>query len=400
MAIYRLKDDRLYPFHPRQVRDGLYEEEIEDLVWRFPEEVVGEPLFLVGRQQVVEGGSRPDIIALDDDARVVVVEVKREFDRRQLAQALEYAGWAQTTSLDEVAGVYQHQYGEDSDFFEAWREWGASKIPRILNPYPRMVVVARDFHERTRAALDFMQTAGMSVEVRTVTIHADRDDTIIEVGGVDVPSPQTLPTARPTQGDAERRYRHFGISLQDLVGAGLVVPGERLRFARPRLGRVYWGNITNDGIGIELDGQEFSSPSAAAMAAAQVGSYDGWYAWAVERDGDWVKLVELRARLLQVEDGTEEVATDNKESTDTNDIYSLVDRNGSVRSTWDTDRRSAIRLGSAIAHDGDRLLDAQHQIVGTYTVRGSYGGSTVTDVEVLFDGVLIRAGGEVLPESS
>jgi hypothetical protein len=136
------------------------------------------------------------------------------------------------------------------------------------------------------------------------------------------------------------------------------------------------------------------------MAAAQVGSYDGWYAWAVERDGDWVKLVELRARLLQVEDGTEEVATDNKESTDTNDIYSLVDRNGSVRSTWDTDRRSAIRLGSAIAHDGDRLLDAQHQIVGTYTVRGSYGGSTVTDVEVLFDGVLIRAGGEVLPESS
>jgi hypothetical protein len=36
----------------------------------------------------VEGGSRPDIIALDDDARVMVVEVKREFDRGQLAQAL------------------------------------------------------------------------------------------------------------------------------------------------------------------------------------------------------------------------------------------------------------------------------------------------------------------------
>src|SRR5438128_637249 len=32
MAIYKLKDEQLNPFHPRLAADGLYETEIEDLV--------------------------------------------------------------------------------------------------------------------------------------------------------------------------------------------------------------------------------------------------------------------------------------------------------------------------------------------------------------------------------
>ena len=41
-------------------------------------------------------------MALDKTGRVVVFEVKRDVDRRQLAQCLEYAGWARTTNLDEL----------------------------------------------------------------------------------------------------------------------------------------------------------------------------------------------------------------------------------------------------------------------------------------------------------
>jgi RecB family endonuclease NucS len=67
----------------------LYESEIEDLVWSNPEEVVGDSLFVVQRQPNLLRGGRPDIVALDRDARVVVIEVKRGFDRSQLAQCLE-----------------------------------------------------------------------------------------------------------------------------------------------------------------------------------------------------------------------------------------------------------------------------------------------------------------------
>jgi len=83
----------LVPF--RRLRGGaeLYEREIEELVWANPEEIVGETLFLVQKQPSLQQGGRPDIVALDRDARVVVIEVKREFDRSQLAQCREYAGW-------------------------------------------------------------------------------------------------------------------------------------------------------------------------------------------------------------------------------------------------------------------------------------------------------------------
>jgi hypothetical protein len=43
---------------------------------------------------------------LDPCGRVVVIEVKRDVDRNQLAQALEYAGWATAISLDEFARLF------------------------------------------------------------------------------------------------------------------------------------------------------------------------------------------------------------------------------------------------------------------------------------------------------
>ncbi len=64
--------------------------------------MTGEALFRVTRQAVITSG-RPDIVALNHEARVVVIEVKRAVDRGQLAQCLEYAGWARTIRLDELA---------------------------------------------------------------------------------------------------------------------------------------------------------------------------------------------------------------------------------------------------------------------------------------------------------
>ena len=95
---------QVIPF--RQLRGGaeLYEREIEELLWNNFDELAGESLFRVAKQASITGG-RLDMVALDRDARVVVMEIKRDVDRGQLAQCLEYAGWARTTNLDELAGI-------------------------------------------------------------------------------------------------------------------------------------------------------------------------------------------------------------------------------------------------------------------------------------------------------
>ena len=62
----------------------IYESEIQDLVWDNPEEILGETRFLIRRQPTLALGGKPDILALDRDALVVVIEVLRDFDRGQL----------------------------------------------------------------------------------------------------------------------------------------------------------------------------------------------------------------------------------------------------------------------------------------------------------------------------
>lgn len=71
--------------------ESCLESEIEDLLWSNLEEFTGEALFRVRRQPTLAGGGRPDIVTLDRQGAVVVIEVKRDVDRGQLAQCLEYA---------------------------------------------------------------------------------------------------------------------------------------------------------------------------------------------------------------------------------------------------------------------------------------------------------------------
>jgi hypothetical protein len=85
------------------------------------------------------------------------------------------------------------------------------------------------------------------------------------------------------------------VEISDLVDAGLLRIGDQLTWSRPRIGQIYSATVTDAGL-IELDdGRIFSSPSRAAMEAADVPAYDGWHAWRTitgERIGD------LRDRLL------------------------------------------------------------------------------------------------------
>jgi CBS domain-containing protein len=87
------------------------------------------------------------------------------------------------------------------------------------------------------------------------------------------------------------------VQLRDLIEAGLLRPGARLRFRRRRVGVQYDAEVTGTGrVRLLPDGQEFPSPSRAAMVAAGVRAVDGWLAWVVVDLGR--PLDALRQELL------------------------------------------------------------------------------------------------------
>jgi CBS domain-containing protein len=86
------------------------------------------------------------------------------------------------------------------------------------------------------------------------------------------------------------------VTIADLLDAGLLAAGDAMRFKRPRMGENHRAVVTASGA-IALDGgQEFRSPSRAAMVAADMKAVDGWHAWTMATSGR--SLDSLRQQLL------------------------------------------------------------------------------------------------------
>lgn len=84
------------------------------------------------------------------------------------------------------------------------------------------------------------------------------------------------------------------VAVRDLLDAGLIDAGERLVFARPRLGETHTALVEGTG-SLLVDGRSHATPSAAAVAAIGGGNVDGWEAWTTAAG---MTLHALRAQLL------------------------------------------------------------------------------------------------------
>jgi hypothetical protein len=299
MPIFEIRDDGLHPFTRLRPGPDLYESEIETLAWGDLEAFTGESLFAVARQPRIAGGGIPDIVALDGAGRVVVIEVKRDVDRGQLAQCLEYAGWARLTSLDEIASLYSRTptHRGPEHFFRDWQDFTETATPVMITPQPRLYLIARDFEGRTRSALDFLRENSLPVEVIPVTVY--EDPLGHRIVNIDADHEPTHPPVGPSgPGSPKEQLTVDGkrVTVIELIEDGLLQPPEPVEFVRPRLGRSYTATIQADGSFVLADGSSHASPSLAAMTAADVVSYDGWHAWRVQRLG--TKLHDLRLQFV------------------------------------------------------------------------------------------------------
>lgn len=288
MPIFELDQQTLVPIRRQAIDGGVYEVEIEQLLWDNLEEITGENLFRVSRQPHLPLGGRPDIVALDASGRVVVIEVKRDVDRHQLAQALEYAGWARGTSLDELAGMF---HGGPAGFWAEWQEFTATPAPVLVQKDPRLYLIARTIHQRTNEALEFLLQNGLPVQVLKIAFYLDDGGRrFLDVEWDSEPESSALVTnpAAPDPAShgssAVAELRDFREVTMSEVAAVLPTPAT-LVWLRPRKGVRYEATLLDNGAIRLPSGVDHRSPSGAAMAVADVVSYDGWYAWRVGDHG-------------------------------------------------------------------------------------------------------------------
>ena len=162
------------------------------------------------------------------------------------------------------------------------------------------MLVARDFHGRTGSAFDFLIDNGLPVKVIRVSVCEDQErPRFVDVEGEHEPSFTVDGSPEAAEASVDHtKVDGRRIRIADLLDSGLLQPQQTLVRDRPRLNQRYHAKVLENG-SIQLqDGRTCSSPARAAMEAAGIPSYDGWYAWRLE-DANGATLQDLRTQLVQ-----------------------------------------------------------------------------------------------------
>lgn len=152
---------------------------IESAVESAPE-LLGVDVLLIGRQTMTPSGPL-DLLGIDSDGRLVVIENKRDRTPRDvLAQAIDYAAWANSLTFAEVAELFakyraRHE-DQDADLAEAFEERFGEELDTIADA-PRMIVVASRLDDSTERMIEFLSDS-FGVPVNAVLFQPFEDDLI------------------------------------------------------------------------------------------------------------------------------------------------------------------------------------------------------------------------------
>lgn len=149
----------------------LNESELEDLLCR-DLSIVDPGWLLIGRQVRTSSGKYIDLLALDQEGRVIVLELKRDQTPREaVAQLLDYGSWVvdlEAAELDRIYAAYQQKHAAEAaeTLPEAFlRHFGTEDAPtETFNGEHQLVLVASRLDESSERIVNYLaETHGVSI---------------------------------------------------------------------------------------------------------------------------------------------------------------------------------------------------------------------------------------------
>ena len=151
-----------------QPASGIPELTLESQIESNPS-ILGVQLLIIGRQVVTSHSKRVDLLALDEFARVHVIELKRdEAPRTVVAQILEYGAWTSSLSTRDVYRIFT-RYSPTRSLETAFRRAFSRPMPAEVETDPALLIVADAFLRDTSLAVNYLQ--GQGVAIRAVQLQ-------------------------------------------------------------------------------------------------------------------------------------------------------------------------------------------------------------------------------------
>ena len=166
IKLWRIEDGRPKPVS--QDRLNL-ESRLEDWI-RDDIGLVNDDLLVIGQQVPTEHTGDIDLLAIDREANMVILELKRDRTPRDVvAQTLDYASYVQNLGLSKIREI-----ASESGFFdgksleEAFREQFGEELPVPVNSDHRMYIVASSLDSATERIIEYL-SGTHGVDINAVT---------------------------------------------------------------------------------------------------------------------------------------------------------------------------------------------------------------------------------------
>jgi len=186
---------------------------------------MGEPLLLIGEEvcptDVVD--NRIDLLAVDKDAAVVIIEIKRGNDRLQLLQALSYAAmvskWEPQQLIDSLSALSAVPAEETQEQIEEFLDADMSAV----NQRQRVVLLAEAFDFEVLATTEWLSEQ-YDLDIRCYQLKLATDDNLEYLSCTCIyPAPELREYAkrRSRRGKSRKRWSDWETALATVENAAL-----------------------------------------------------------------------------------------------------------------------------------------------------------------------------------
>lgn len=137
-------------------RIGL-EKNLEDWI-EADSSILGLDLMLIGRQVTTAFGGFIDLLALDENANPVILELKRDKTPREVvAQVLDYASWVRGLTEVDLDHIYQN-YKKSKGLADAFSDHFEAQLPNAVNSSHSMIIVASHLDDSSERIVQYLQS--------------------------------------------------------------------------------------------------------------------------------------------------------------------------------------------------------------------------------------------------
>jgi len=152
---------------PQPLREAVLPSEaiLEEMIVATPD-ILSREWMIVGRQEDTGYGGRVDLLALAPDGALILIELKRgKTPREVVAQAMDYASWAEQLEVPDIARIYERFSNGKSLDKEFASRFGQPLDLDTLNESQQIVIVAAALDAASERIVGYLNRRDIPINV-------------------------------------------------------------------------------------------------------------------------------------------------------------------------------------------------------------------------------------------